>query len=557
LLITLLGRRLGHRSAGAVLSFGLALTFGAALAIAQAFAAGKTSLDAELGPWLPLRGADFALRVGPSTVPLLVALTAVALLIALAAVPALADDDGASRFAAAFGLSTGALLLVIAASDLLLLFAGWELLAVGTYLLVAHRRDRPADASAAMRSFVVARIGDTALLLAIIWWLAMFRTVDIAEILQRPVGATVPDDAVGMAFSLLVIVAALARSAQLPFQVWLPDTTRAPAAASALLQSSLAAGGVVLLLRLAPFLHPGALESAAAIGAITAVVAAVVALAQDRRSSMLAWSTISQLGLMFVAAGTGAAFAAVFLLITHAAAKAALTLGADARGSRIAAVAVASGTVALAAVPPAAGFFSVAALAQSLADRPVLLALVLGTVLVTGLYAARLPVLADGGSGDGAPATLLLAPLVALAVIALGLGGLVASGAVSLGTAALDAAPSLIAFACAALAVGGLVAGLALRTRNGRVPAALVDAVRSGFELDALYRLSLVVSFRGAARLVDAGTEHLLERAGDAVGRLVLRAGELVNAAHRRYARASEAIVIAATAALLAYWTLR
>src|SRR5258706_6801212 len=398
LLITLLGRRLGRRSAGAVLAFGLALAFGAALAIAQAFAAGKTSLNAELGPWLPLRRADFALRVDPSTVPLLVALTAIALLIALAAVPALADDDGASRFAAAFGLSTGALLLVIAASDLLLLFAGWELLAVGTYLLVAHRRDRPADASAAMRSFVVARIGDTALLLAIIWWLAMFRTVDVAEVLQRPVGAAGRERAGGMAFRLLVIVAALARPAQLPFQVWLPDTTRAPVAASALLQSSLGAGGVVLLLRLAPLLHPGALASAAAIGAITALVAAVVALAQDQRRSMLAWSTTSQLGLMFVAAATGAAFAAILLLITHAAAKAALILVEDARASRIAAVAVASGTVALAAVPPAAGFFGVVALAAGLVDRPVLLAPVLGPVLVTALYAATLAVRSLEGS---------------------------------------------------------------------------------------------------------------------------------------------------------------
>src|SRR5258706_4000621 len=388
LLITLLGRRLGRRSAGAVLAFGLALAFGASGAIAQAFAAGKTSLEAELGPWLPLRGADFALRVEPSTVPLLVALTALALLIALAAVPGLADDDGASRFAAAFGLSTGALLLVITARDLLLLFAGWELLAVGTYLLVAHRRDRPADAAAAMRSFVVARIGDTALLLAIIWWLATFRTVDMAEGLLPAVGATARDDSVGMAFSLLVIVAALARSAQLPFHMWLPDTTRAPVAASALLHSSVAAGGVVLLLRLGPFLHPSALASAAAIGAITAIVAAVVALAQDRRSSMLAWSTISQVGLMFVAAATGAAFAAVLLLITHAAAKAALILGQDARGSRIAAVAVASGTVALAAVPPAAGFFSAAGLATGLVDQPGPLAPRLGTVFVPGPYAA-------------------------------------------------------------------------------------------------------------------------------------------------------------------------
>jgi NADH-quinone oxidoreductase subunit L len=557
LVITFLGRRLGRRSAGAVLSFGLALAFGAALAIAQAFAAGRTSLDAPIGPWLPLRGADLQLVVSPPIVPLLVTLSAVSALIALAGIGAPADDEGASRFAGALALCTGALLLVVIASDLLLLFAGWELLAVGTYLLVAHRHDRPADAAAGVKASVIARIGDTALLVAILSLFATYRTTDIVEIFQRSGGQpSAPHGTAALAPSLLVVVGALARSAQVPLHVWLPDVTRAPATGSALLQSAVVASGVVVLLRLAPILHPDALASAAAIGAVTALAAAIVALAQRERRALLAWSTISQVGLMFVAAGTGAAFAAAFLLITHAAAKAALTLCGEARGSRVAAFAIASGTLALTAVPPAAGYFSAAALAASLVDRPLLLAAVLAAIPLTGLYAARIPSLSRATGADASASPLGLVPVIVLAVIALSVGGLVATGAVSLGTPAPDVS-AVAGLACAALAFAGLVAGLALRARPLGLPRRWVEYARSGFGLDALYRMSLVAAFNGAARILDAGTERLLEEAADRVGRLVVRVAALVNGAHGRYARASEVVVLAAAVGLVLYWTVR
>src|SRR6266851_1102869 len=182
--LAILGRRAGRRLAGTILVGGLMTAFGAALAIAQAFAAGKTSLVAELGVWLPLRGADLTLSVVPATVPLLVGFTALAALVALSSIGSLGDGD-AARFGAAFGLTVGGALLVVVASNLMLLFAGWELVAAGVYLLVAQRRDRPAAAAAGVRSFVVARVGDTALLLAALALLATYRSTDLGEITQH------------------------------------------------------------------------------------------------------------------------------------------------------------------------------------------------------------------------------------------------------------------------------------------------------------------------------------------------------------------------------------
>ncbi len=565
-LLAIVGRRLGRRSAGAILTGGLALAFAAALAIGQAFAAGKTSLVAEVWTWLPLRGADLVLRIDPTTVPLLILFTGVATLVALSALGSLAREDDVARFGAAFAMTLSGTLLVLLAANLLLLFAGWEIVAAGTYLLVAHRRDRPAASVAAARAFVVARVGDAALLVAILSLLAQFRTVDIAEIAQHLTGFADQPEALarfGAALfvpSVLVLIAALARSAQVPFHAWLADATEAPVAATALIHTVVAAGGVVLLVRLAPFLHPGVLAAAAAIGALTAIGGAVVALAQTDARRLLAWSTASQLGLLFVAAGTGGAYAALFVLIAHALAKTTLLLAAGARGTRGGAVAFAVGALALAAVPPAAGFFGIAALAASVPDRPALLVAILGTVLLTGLYTARL--LAAPRSADRSTTTstlLALAPAVALALAALAFGGLVAGGAISLGVAAAHPAEPMLAASGAALALIGLAGGTALRRWPRRIglPSRLEQSARSGFEIDALYRLAIVEPFRAAAHVLDRGTERVLQQSEDLVSAAVVGAGELASGAHRRYARASEAVVLASALALALYWALR
>src|SRR5207245_7982115 len=130
-------------------------------------------------PWLPVRGADLALRVDPLTVPLVLMVTGVSTLICLYSIDYLGRDRGAQRYFAALDLFVFAMLLIVVASNLLLLFAGWELVGLCSYLLIAHWRDRPAAAAAGVKAFVVNRVGDAAVLVAIFIFFATFRRVSI------------------------------------------------------------------------------------------------------------------------------------------------------------------------------------------------------------------------------------------------------------------------------------------------------------------------------------------------------------------------------------------
>jgi NADH:ubiquinone oxidoreductase subunit 5 (subunit L)/multisubunit Na+/H+ antiporter MnhA subunit len=465
-------------------------------------------------------------------VPVLLGLTAVALLVALASLATPEEGTDPARFGVAFGLTVGALLLVVTARDLLLLFAGWELLAAGTYLLVADRRDRPAAAAAALRSFVVTRIGDTALLVAVLWYFATFRSLDLGELAQRIDGVGAQPDAVArlqaalLVPSLLVLVAALARSAQLPFHAWLPDTAHTGTAASALIQSSVAAAGVLLLVRLAPVLNANTLVAAAAIGAITAVFAASVALAQSDRRQLIAWSTVSQVGLMFVGAGAASASFAIAQLVAHAFGKSAVLLGERVRAARVGALALAAGALAIAIIAP-----------------PIVVP-VAATVILTGVYTGRLLNLSAAPRHDRREGgALALAGTVVLAVTALALAVVTAGGSPWVPL----------------LALGGLAIGVALTRGAVRVRLApwLVAAARSGVAFDGLYRAPLVAVFEAVARSLERGTERVAEWVGDEIGFAIGRAARRLDRAQRRYARGGEAVVIAAAVALVAFWSLR
>ena len=577
ILIAIAGGRLSRSVIGFVATGALALSFGAALAIAQAFAAGKDSLLAELGPWLPIRGADLALAVNVSTLPLVLMVTGVSTLICLYSIDYLARDIGAQRYFAALDLFVFAMLLIVVASNLLLLFAGWELVGLCSYLLIAHWRERPAAADAGVKAFVVNRVGDAAFLVGIFAIAASYHTVAIGELAARP--------PLFLA-SALLLIGALAKSAQLPLHVWLPDAMEGPTPVSALIHAAtMVTAGVVLLVRLATILDASVLLAAAVIGAATALFAAVVALAQIDHKRVLAWSTISQIGLMFVGAGIGAGFAAVFHLLSHAFFKAALFLGSGsvmhatddeldmrrlgglARRTPLTTLAFACGALGLAAIPPAAGFFSKEQIAAAAAAQPTLLVAVLATSALTALYAGRLfalvfvaPAASDQARDAHESPPLMLAPLLMLAAGALVFGLLVAGGAVPLGASALEEVPLALSLTSAALAVGGGALGLAIWWRGPRsiVPAAAADVVRRGFRVDDLYAAAVVAPMRVLARMLDVGSETLIvQQSVDAVAWLVRRGGALVSRAQTGYVRVYEAMLLAAAVVLLAYWSLR
>jgi len=570
-LLALAGGRLSRRAHGAIGTGSIALSFGAVLSMTTAGAG--AGLRATLGPWLPLPGADLALAVDRTGLPLALMVTGVSALIALYSIGYLARDAGTQRYFAALDLFVGAMLLIVLGANLAVLFAGWELVGLCSYLLIGHQRERPAAAAAAVKAFVVNRVGDAAFLIGLVAILADRHTLAIGSL-----------GPLSVAVSALLLAGAVAKSAQFPLHVWLPDAMEGPTPVSALIHAAtMVTAGVVLLLRLGSSLAPEVLGAAAALGALTALGGALVALAQTDLKRLLAWSTISQIGLMFVGAGLGAVFAALFHLLAHAFFKATLFLGAGsvmhatgdeqdvrrlgglAARLRWTTAAFAAGALGLAALPPASGFFSKEAIAVAALDRPWLLGAVLLTGATSAVYASRLftlVFLAPAGSPASAAAhespRLMLVPLGALGLAALGFGALVAGGTVALGVPNPASAPPELALGGGLLAAAGAALGW-WRSRSGAhelLPAALGRAALEGFGMDALLAGGGARSVVAVASALERGAEATLQWSLDAAGRLVARAGALVQRTESGFVRSYEAFLLAGAALLLALWSL-
>jgi NADH-quinone oxidoreductase subunit L len=581
--LALAGGRLGRRMLGAIASLAILLSFGAAASMVAAMVT-RPLLEARLGTWLPVPGADFALVIDSSMLAVTLMITGVSALIAIYSIAYLAHDRGLQRYFATIDLFVAAMLLVVLASNLVLLFAGWELVGLCSYLLIGHFRERPAAADAAVKAFVVNRVGDAAFLAGILLILTSFHTVDLAQIAGVAIehGSTGTD--VLVIASALLLIGALAKSAQFPLHVWLPDAMEGPTPVSALIHAAtMVTAGVVLLIRLRSALAPDVLEAAALLGGATALGAALVAMGQRDLKRVLAWSTISQVGLMFVAAGLGAVFAARFHLIAHAMFKATLFLAAGSvmhatadeldigrlgglgRRMRWTAGAFAIGTLALAAIPPVSGFFSKEGIAASaLADNePFLLGVVLVTSFVSAFYAARLFVLvfvappAVERDAHESPAVMVV-PVVLLALGALVFGGLVASGLLPIGSGRPDEAPLWLVAVSFAIALAGFSIGW-LTYRHGLARAAPVEGVTArlanGFGIDRLYERAFRGPFELIGRELEHGAERVNQRAVDGIGSVVAASSSVIRRAQSGYVRGYELLLLAGAVVLLLYWS--
>ena len=326
LLLVVVGARMGRGPAGIVGAGAIFVAFASAAAVAQAIAGGRTEIVADLGQWLPIRGADSGLRVDPSTLPLLLAVTAIATFIGIWAAASLRRDPGAARFFIALDLLAAALLVVLMARDLIFLVAGWQMVGVSAYLLIAQERQRPEASFAAARAFVVARAGDVSLLVAVCALLALFQTVDIEQLAARLATTRLAPAAENglLAASLLVVLAALARAAQLPFQSWLPDRTQAPAPSVAAIHALVTMTGAILLIRLSPLLHAGALSGAATVGLGGSALAMLAAMTA-RPASRERWLTTAQFGIVIAACSLGSA-STIFIVLAASVSRAATAL---------------------------------------------------------------------------------------------------------------------------------------------------------------------------------------------------------------------------------------
>jgi NADH-quinone oxidoreductase subunit L len=387
----LFGRQIGDRAAQAVTIFCMLLASACGVIswinLLYGWDHGHSSV-VDLGTWVQIGSfhVDWALRNDPLSVSMVAMVTCVATLIHIYSVGYMHEDSTIWRFFSYLSLFSFAMLMLVTADNLLQLFFGWEGVGLASYLLIGYWYEKPSACAAAMKAFIVNRIGDLGFAagIALVYW--QFGSINFADIfaaLPKYQDATYhllgADYRAYEVIGVLLFIGAMGKSAQLGLHVWLPDAMEGPTPVSALIHAAtMVTAGVFLMARMSPLMDyaPGALQFVTIIGGSTALFAATVGCAQNDIKRVIAYSTCSQLGYMFVAAGVGAYQASIFHLLTHAFFKAMLFMGA---GSVIMAmhheqdmrkmggiwklipvtyVIMWIGNLALAGVPPFAGYFS-------------------------------------------------------------------------------------------------------------------------------------------------------------------------------------------------------
>lgn len=277
--------------------------------------------------------AGFTLYLDPLSLVMMCIITGIGFLIHLYSVGYMADDPSFARFFAYMNLFVAAMLMLVLGDNLVVLYLGWEGVGLCSYLLIGFWYDKPENGYAARKAFIVTRVGDTSMALGLFLLFMHLGTLDIQELMVRandswPSGALMPTLA-----AALLLGGAFGKSAQLPLQTWLPDAMAGPTPISALIHAAtMVTAGVYLVARTHELflLAPDVLFVVAVVGALTLLIAGFTALVQTDIKRILAFSTMSQLGYMFLALGVGAWSAGIFHLMTHAFFKALLFLGSGA-----------------------------------------------------------------------------------------------------------------------------------------------------------------------------------------------------------------------------------
>ncbi|MDQ7859232.1 MAG: NADH-quinone oxidoreductase subunit L [Armatimonadota bacterium] len=408
--------------------------------------------------WVPYgqTALDLGLRVDNLTTVMLLVVTIVGSMIFVYSVGYMHDDPRFSRFFAYLSLFAASMLLLVLANNLLFLYAGWELVGLCSYLLIGFYFEKPSAARASMKAFVTTRVGDLFMFLGILLVFFTLGTFRFEEIFAKVHAGALEGMMVG-GLPLLTVVAvllfggAIGKSAQVPLHTWLPDAMEGPTPVSALIHAAtMVAAGVYMVARtyLLFFESPGhgALTVVAWIGAVTALMAATIAVVQDDIKRVLAYSTISQLGYMMLGLGMLGYAAGMFHLMTHAFFKALLFLGAgsvihamhtnDIKAMGGLARAMPStywtfliGTLALAGVPPFAGFWSKdEILLEAFHHHRGLYAMALAAAFLTAFYMFRVIFYTFAGTTRSHHAhphespAVMTRPLWVLAVFSAGIG---------------------------------------------------------------------------------------------------------------------------------------
>jgi NADH-quinone oxidoreductase subunit L len=506
-----------------------------------------------LGTWInagPLH-IDFTLALDQLTLVMLLIITGVGFLIHIYSVGYMAHEDGYWRYFAYLNLFLFFMLVLVLSANYLLMFVGWEGVGLASYLLIGFYFDKKSAADAGKKAFVVNRIGDFGFLIAMFLLLANFGTLSIGGLASQLATQPAMQGGVLTAIALCLVLGACGKSAQIPLYIWLPDAMEGPTPVSALIHAATMVTAGVYMIARTHFLFdrsPFALDTVAVIGAATAFFAATVALVQTDIKRVLAYSTISQLGYMFLGCGVAAYSAAIFHLMTHAFFKALLFLAAGSvihgmngeqnmlkmgglrKKMPITFWTMSAGVVAIAGFWPLAGFFSKDAILYYAFQHDTLGKVFyfvgLATALLTSFYIFRLWYLTFFGESRSddpiheSPWSML-GPLVILAILSVG-GGWIgidrfsAFLAPTLGTELnpvdlpgghpLDLTLSIVAVAVAA--IGWYFARLYYGRMSGR-PAKLAAAAPGVYNMlvhkywiDELYTNTIVKPIGFASRFV-------------------------------------------------------
>ncbi len=380
LVLVVLGRRLGEPLAGWLATGAIGASFLVTLAVFVGLVGepeGERYFLQEIFTWVPAGtfSVDVGFLVDPLSITMCLFVTGVGALIHLYSVGYMHGDANFSKFFVYLNLFAASMLLLVLGDNLLLTFLGWEGVGACSYLLISFWFEDPANASAGKKAFVTNRIGDFGFMLGTFAVFSQIGSIRYADILTSPISA-----GWATAMVLLFLLAAAGKSAQIPLFVWLPDAMAGPTPVSALIHAAtMVTSGVYLLTRLNPVLAQAdtwSTSMVAWIGAITALVAALAAIVQTDIKKVLAYSTVSQLGYLFLAVGVGGYIPAIFHMVTHAFFKALLFLGSgsvihglhgeqDMRrmGGLYRIMPITAGTfivgwLAIAGVPPFSGFWS-------------------------------------------------------------------------------------------------------------------------------------------------------------------------------------------------------
>ncbi|GIJ47350.1 NADH-quinone oxidoreductase subunit L [Virgisporangium aliadipatigenens] len=461
-ILLLLGKRAdkwGHwLGAGSVgVTFVLALTFFFQLRGMDE----REGVELSLFEYLPVAGlkVDFGLLYDPLAAIFTLLITGVGFLIHVYAVGYMSHDPGRRRFFGFFNLFVAAMLLLVLGNNFVMLYIGWEGVGLASYLLISFYFDRPAAATAGKKAFLINRVGDAGFAIAIFLMFATLGTTQYDEVFNgvgQLTGATVT------AMGLLLLLGACGKSGQFPLHTWLPDAMEGPTPVSALIHAAtMVTAGVYLIARSHPVFDASETAQAVVvtIGAITLLIGCIIGCAKDDIKRVLAYSTVSQIGYMFLAVGLGGAAYALGLihLLAHGFFKAGLFLGAGsvmhgmqdqtdirrfgglAKHMRITWITFLLGYLAIIGLPPLSGFFSKDPIIHSAFERHGWSGWVLGSVALIGagltaFYMTRLYVLTfhgkprwtEGQHPHESPPVMTI-PLILLAVGSVAAGGLMAT----------------------------------------------------------------------------------------------------------------------------------